>query len=84
MNIAGVLVHARPEFETEVAASLECLTGVEIHTKTDDSRFVVTVEEQGDHQISDTLIELNHIKGVLSAAMVYQHTEDEEVTEAGR
>ena len=83
MNIAGVLVHARPECEAEVAASLACLDGVEIHTKTDDSRFVITVEEQGHHHMSDTLIKLNHIKGVLSAAMVYQHAEDDEVTEAG-
>ncbi|MEN8257319.1 MAG: chaperone NapD [Thermodesulfobacteriota bacterium] len=81
MNIAGVLVHARPEHEAEVETALAAIGGVEIHAKTDDSRFVVTVEEQG-HHLSDTLIELNHIKGVLSAAMVYQHAEDEEVTEA--
>ncbi len=82
MNIAGVLVHAKPGFADQVATSLTTLPGLEIHARTDDHRFVVTIEEQHDSVISATLAMLHKVEGILSAAMVYQHSEQEETTEA--
>ena len=78
MNIAGVLVHAKPGDCEQVATSLSQLAGVEIHATTKDSRFVITIEEQEGGLLSQTLTELNNIQGVLSAAMVYQHSEEEQ------
>jgi len=78
MDIAGVLVHAKPGSSDQVAATLSLLPGLEIHARTDNNRFVVTIEEQHDAVISETLGKLCSVEGVLSAAMVYQHSEPEE------
>lgn len=77
MNIAGVLVHAKPDSADKVSASLSQVAGLEIHARTPDNRFVVTIEESDDIFISQTLAGLYSIEGVLSAAMVYQHSEEE-------
>lgn len=82
MNIAGVLVHARSDSSEQVAASLGRIPGLEIHARTEDHRFIVTIEEHDQAIISNTLLKLYGIKGVLSAAMVYQHCEPEENTTA--
>lgn len=78
MNIAGVLVHARSDSSEQVAASLGQIPGLEIHARTEDHRFVVTIEEHDQAIISETLLKLYSVEGVLSAAMVYQHCEPEE------
>ncbi|MGV1099683.1 chaperone NapD [Thiovibrio sp. JS02] len=80
MHIAGVLVHAKPNFTDQVAATLRNLPGLEIHARTNDNRFVVTIFEQHDAVISETLRKLHDVEGVLSAAMVYQHCEEEDPT----
>ena len=46
-NICGVLVHVKPERRYEVRATLAAISGVEVHTLTDDGRMVVTVEDAG-------------------------------------
>ena len=76
MNIAGVVVHARPGHGEMVAKRLGEIAGVEVHARTADNRLVVTVEEQGEGFIADTLVQLDRVEGVLSAAMVYQHSEE--------
>lgn len=82
MNIAGVVIHARPEQMNHVQDAMLAMQGVEIHGTGDDGRFVVTVEEDGYKETSDTVLSLHQIKGVLSATLVYQHSEDlpEEMT----
>jgi len=82
MNIAGVVVHARPGQGELVEKRLVEIPGVEVHARTEDHRMIVTVEEQGDNFVADTLVRLDRVEGVLSAAMVYQHCEAiEEATE---
>ncbi|EIJ43217.1 uncharacterized protein involved in formation of periplasmic nitrate reductase [Beggiatoa alba B18LD] len=80
MNIAGVIVHASPRYKTQVRESLQTLQGVEVHFETPDGRFIVTIEEEEQAIVADTIMNLHKLDGVLSAAMVYQHSEpDEEV-----
>lgn len=76
MNISGVIVRAYPE---QVAAVQQCLSeipGVEVHAATDDGRLIVTVEEDNDRILADTVLGLREVPGVLSASMVY-HQYDE-------
>ncbi|MDH5297458.1 MAG: chaperone NapD [Desulfobulbaceae bacterium] len=80
MDIAGVLVHARPGRAEEVEARLRLIPGVEVHAKTDDNRLVVTIEDHPDAFVSDTLMSLYQLDGVLAAAMVYQHSEELDCT----
>ncbi len=75
MNIAGVVVHARPGAAEAVAQRMTGIAGVEVHARTADHRLIVTVEEAGGGLVADTLVELDRLDGVLSVAMVYQHCE---------
>jgi nitrate reductase NapD len=77
MNISGVIVHARPERIHDVRMALERLPGVEVHAVTETGRLVVTVEEGEEQTSGRASMELHNIDGVLSAAMIYHHYEDE-------
>ena len=76
MNIAGVLVHARPADVETVEARLTAMTGVEVHAVNDSGRLVVTVEEKDYQLTSDRVLGLHELEGVLSAALIYQHSEE--------
>ena len=77
MNIAGVVIHARPEKLAGVEAQLLGLPGVEIHATADDGRMVVTVEDEAP-RLADTVMGLQDVDGVLSASLIYHHFEDSE------
>ncbi len=76
MNIAGVVVHAKPADLAAVQAQLVAMDGVEIHGSHENGRLVVTVEEDGYRETSDTVLRLHQLQGVLNASLVYQHSED--------
>ena len=75
INICGVLVHARPDKLDSVETSLKAFDGLEVHEITDDGRLIITLDHSDRHQMMDTINQLNSVEGVLSAAMVYQHSE---------
>ena len=77
MNIAGVVVHARPEKLAGVEAQLLELPGVEIHATAEDGRMVVTVEDE-ESRMGDTVMSFHSVDGVLSASLIYHHFEDSE------
>jgi len=79
MNISGVLVRSRPEKLDAVRARLEELTGVEVHGANPDGRLVVTVEEDGDRAMADTVLRMQDLPGVISASMIYHQYEAETV-----
>ena len=73
-SICGVLVHARPEQTDAIQERLLALPGVEIHAVTEDGRVIVTVEGDETTGAGDTLIQMQNLDGVLSAALVYQYS----------
>jgi periplasmic nitrate reductase NapD len=75
-NVCGVLVHARTEHINQVRTNLLEKNGVEVHQTTDDGRIVVTVEDETRRKIADTISDFQHMKGVLSAAMIYQFSDE--------
>jgi len=80
MNIAGVVIHARPEKLAGVETQLLELPGVEIHATAGDGRMVVTVEDKElkESSVGDTVMAFQHVDGVLSASLIYHHFEDSE------
>ena len=76
MNISGVLVHVRPEQVAAVSNRIQALSGVEIHTATDDGRLVVTIENDTGTMI-DTMSSFHDIEGVLSASLIYHYFDQE-------
>jgi nitrate reductase NapD len=82
MNISGVLVLARPASATAVKRQLAAMPGVEVHAVSGQGRLVVTVEDDDARTLADTVAAMQDVPGVLSAAMIYHHCEDE--PEAGQ
>ncbi len=80
MNICGVLVHARPDNTEAVKERLVQLAGVEVHGINEDGRMVVTLEEDDEGRMADTLLGLQQLEGVISASMIYHHSEEDEAT----
>ena len=76
MNISGVLVKAYPENIVTIEKVLSSMEGVEVHGNNEDGRIVITVEQDNANQMSDTLVEIQQVPGVLSASMIYHHFED--------
>ncbi len=76
MNISGVLVKAYPENLVNIQKTLATMAGVEVHGNNDDGRIVITVEDISANNITDTLVEIQGVPGVLSAAMIYHQFEE--------
>jgi nitrate reductase NapD len=76
MNISGVLVKAYPENLVTIEKALSKMDGVEVHGNNEDGRIVITVEDESANNISDTLVEIQDVPGVLSAAMIYHQFEE--------
>jgi len=76
MNISGVLVKAYPEHILSIEKILATMEGVEVHGNNEDGRIVITVEQASADSVSDTLMQIQDVPGVLSAAMIYHHFDD--------
>jgi nitrate reductase NapD len=76
MNISGVVVKAYPEHLVSIEQALTTMEGVEVHGNNEDGRIVITVEDKSANNISDTLVKIQDVPGVLSAAMIYHQFED--------
>lgn len=72
-NICGVLVHVKPELRHQVHAALTGISGVEVHTMTDEGKMVVTVEDADGVWAGAKITSFNDIRGVLNVALVYHH-----------
>ncbi len=79
MHIAGVLVQTRPEHIPQVQSRLGDITGLEVHAVSPDGRIVVTVEGDGRKSVADTLFTLSAMDDVLSACLVYEHSETDSI-----
>ena len=76
MNISGVLVRSYPEHIQSVWSELAQIEGVEVHGSNDDGRMVVTVEQENAGQLSDMLVRMQDLPGVLSTSMIYHQFEE--------
>ena len=76
MNISGVVVKAYPEKIVSIEDVLVTMDGVEVHGNNEDGRIVVTVEHESANKVSDILVKIQEVPGVLSAAMIYHHFDD--------
>ncbi|MCG8558756.1 MAG: chaperone NapD [Hyphomicrobiales bacterium] len=78
MTIAGLVVHALPRDHGKVRETLAELPGVEVHNVTEDGRLVVTVEDVDGTDPGAVVLDIHKIAGVLSAALVFHHFEDDD------
>lgn len=76
MSLAGVVVRTRPVSIEAVRQRIGQLAGVEVHAVSPDGRWVVTIEGDDRRQVADMLYQLDRLQGVLSASLVYEHSDD--------
>ncbi len=76
MNICSVVVHANPQDAAGVRMMIEQLEGAEVHGGVDEGKLIVTVEQEDDSVMADTITGFSGIDGVLSTSMIYHHYEE--------
>ena len=76
ISICGLMVHVLPEKIAEVKPHILAIAGSEIHAIGERGNLVVTIESDHYKKTADRITELQKLKGILSAAMIYQHTEE--------
>ena len=72
MHIASLVVHSTPRRLPTVQAALGELPGICVHASSDQGKLVVTLEADTSEAMSAMVSRIQHVDGVLSAAMVYQ------------
>jgi len=82
MNISGVLVQTLPARTDAVAAALAAMNGVEVHAQNVAGKIVVTVEQPDAEAALNTVSSFHDIDGILSASLVYEHTEPHQLLES--
>jgi len=83
MNISSVIVYTQTSQVNAVQAALGKMPGVQVHAQTADGKWVVSIEADTAASAADTYQAIERAPGVLSIALVYQHTEsnpDQEIT----
>ena len=76
VEIASMLVQARPEQLNAVASAIEALPGTQIYNRDPRGKLVVVVEAADVGSIGETLNAMSSMPGVLSASLVFQGTDN--------
>ncbi len=77
MNISSIIVHTYPQESDAMQVRLADLPGVDVHAATDDGKIIITIEDTPEEGApAKTLMNVQNMQGVLSAAMVYNYCDE--------
>ena len=76
IEIASILVQARPEKLDAVARAIEALPGTQIYSRDPKGKLVVVIEARDVGSIGATLNTISSLPHVLTAALVFHGTDD--------
>ncbi len=85
LYVAGLVVHAQPSRLGAIEQVIAALPGAEVHGVSLVGKLAVTLEHTDESTLMTQVQAIGRMRGVLSAVMVYQHSEplidvEEEVT----
>lgn len=72
LHITSLVVHVVPGRVAGVDEALQRLPGAEVHARTGQGKLVVTLEAGSAAAMSERVLQIQRMAGVLSAALVYQ------------
>jgi nitrate reductase NapD len=72
LHIASLVVHTTPRRMAPVAAAISGLPDALVHAMSANGKLVVTLEARTAEAMSALVARIQHVDGVLSAALVYQ------------
>ncbi|RCX32918.1 chaperone NapD [Thioalbus denitrificans] len=81
MNLCSMVLNARPAQAAAVRTRLEAIEGVEVHAVSDTGRLVLTLEHPDRTYYAETMMQMHNVAGVLSAALIYEFHDEQEVTQ---
>ena len=76
MNISSIVIHTHPQDSVALQGKLADLPGVDVHAAMDDGKIIITIEDTPENVPSETLMNVQNMQGVLSAAMVYNYCDE--------
>lgn len=79
-HISSAVISVRPGKLQDVLTELSKLDGVEVHAARD-SKVVVVIEGPNTGVLGDRLTRIALLDGVITANMVYEHIDKQEVAE---
>lgn len=74
-HLVSLVVHARPQALAAVRSALAAIPGTEIHAQNPAGKIVVTLETANEHDMVARMGEIGDLPGVLSTALVFQHSD---------
>ena len=78
MSICSMVVHCRPEKLDQVEPSLNEMTGVEVRMRDERGKLVVLIDHPERKVVSDTMMNMYKVDGVLNASLIYEYFEEDE------
>jgi len=72
LHIASLVVHSTPRRLKAIAEAIAALPGACVHASSANGKLVVTLEAPTAEAMAATVATIQHLDGVLSAALVYQ------------
>lgn len=83
MNLSGILVVTKPEWQAQVVESLNALEGLEVHQVDSATGRIIAVQEAGDvYAEVEGLKRIKALPHVIMAEMVYHYIAEDEKTYA--
>jgi nitrate reductase NapD len=79
-HLVSLVVHARPAELGSIRSVLAEMPGVEIHAENALGKIVITLETADEHEIVQRMGAIGELPGVLSTALVFQHSDPNQET----
>ena len=77
-HVAGVVVHVLPSALDDAAREIAAISGARVHASSAAGKLVVTLEGPATEAIVSGLERIRRLRGVVDAALVYQHGEGDD------
>ena len=74
MSICSVVVHTKPESTLKASAAIENMDHCEV-MGAENGRIVVVIDVRNRKKMSDTIMALNDVEGVINVSLVYEYFE---------
>ncbi len=78
MSICSLVVHARPEATQDVRRAIEAEHDCCEVAAAEKGRLVVVIDTRDRARMSDTIMALNDITGVISVSLVFEYFEEDD------
>jgi nitrate reductase NapD len=72
LHISSLVVHAAPARLGEVEEALGGIDGARVHASSPAGKLVLTLEQPSAAAMTDAVLAIQRLSGVLSASLVYQ------------